>query len=222
MSETETHDQEEQHEPTPDEAEPVTHEPTPDEADEHEADEDEQQPEAVAPKSEKEIEKALKAVERAGTTYRNAVSRAMGEDAQQLVPCPRCNAPAAGLIFDPKLVAVDDDTREATLASLGLGAENEPPLREAEGVEMCPRCDGHGQLKYPTRNVHVQTQMCPRCGGQGYVNKDEPQQQPVIQFPTPQTAPNTIAAWTPDAMPDSWGRPVGHPHYGQTPASINT
>lgn len=217
----------EAHEPVPDEAddapvdEPGQSDDETAEAEEHEHEQAEQeQQEASQPKSEKDIERALKAVERAGTTYRNAIGRAMGEDAQALLPCPRCNAPVAGMVFPVEVAPVDDETREAVLASIGEGAAAGPPLQDAKGVETCPVCQGHGQLKYPTLNPHVTTQMCPRCGGQGYVNKDEPQAQTNVYTPE---------AWQPAAgatgtndynLPDSWGRPQGHPHYGIAPANV--
>jgi hypothetical protein len=145
------------------------------EADLADAPEPEPEPqEASAPMSEKEIEKALKAVERAGTTYRGAVSRALKEDAQALLPCPRCNAPVAGMVFPPEMAPVDDETRAAVLASIGEGASAAPPLREAEGVVMCDRCDGWGELTYPTRREHTKTQPCPACTGAGYKLAPEP------------------------------------------------
>jgi hypothetical protein len=145
------------------------------EADDSDAPEPEPEPqEASAPASEKEIEKALRAVERAGTTYRNAVDRALREDAQALLPCPRCNAPVAGMIFPPELAPVDDETRASVLASIGEDTEAAPPLREAEGVVMCARCDGWGELTFPTRREHTKKQSCPACNGSGYTLAPEP------------------------------------------------
>jgi rubrerythrin len=219
----------EPHEPIPDEAddEPVD-EPGPSDDDTiedeaHEAEEAAQEPaEASQPKSEKEIEKALKAVERAGTSYRNAISRAMGEDAQALIQCPRCNAPVAGMVFPVEVAPVDDETREAVLASIGEGVAAGPPLQDAKGVETCPTCLGHGQLKYPTLNPHVQTQQCPKCAGQGYITAGSGQENVYSFTPTPPVENATSGTEFASVPSDAWARPFGHPHYGIAPANVGT
>lgn len=217
----------ETHEPIPDEADtPPADEPgqsddeqAEEEEREHEQAENEPQ-EAAAPKSEKEIERALKAVEKAGTTYRNAIGRAMGEDAQALEPCPRCNAPVAGMVFPVEVAPVDDETREAVLASIGEGVAAGPPLQDAKGVETCPVCLGHGELRYPTLKPHTATQACPRCVGSGYITKDEPQPETNVYTPQAWQPTTTTTSGNDYGLPDSWGRPVGHPHYGIAPANV--
>jgi hypothetical protein len=184
------------------------------EADNADAPEPEPEPqEASAPASEKEIEKALRAVERAGTTYRNAVDRALREDAQALLPCPRCNAPVAGMIFPPELAPVDDETRAAVLASIGEGTAAAPPLRKAEGVVMCDRCDGWGELEYPTRRPHVLTQPCQACQGNGYRLAPEPASNvsPIVTT----TATTTSANVSVVPSCDRCGQPgmQGQPHW---------
>lgn len=168
--------------------------PDPDE-DHKEAQDAEPEPEpqeASAPASEKDIEKALKAVERAGTTYRNAIGRALGEDAQNLLPCPRCNAPVAGLVFPPELAPVDDETRAAVLASIGEGAAAVRKLNPAKGVKECPTCGGWGKLAYPTKVPHVQEQTCPACNDTGYVT-DEQAVSNVTPIATTTTSTTTMA-----------------------------
>lgn len=193
---------------------------TADEEEQHErvATEDEREPSEA--QSEKDIEAALKRLERAGTTYRNAVSRAMGETAQDLVECPRCNAPALGLIFPPDQVPVSDEQREAVLASVGMGSARQRQLRPAQGVETCPSCGGEGALEYPTFVEHTKEQQCPKCLGSGYVTKNEPQPNVVNFAPLPAANGQSEQSWQTQGLPDAWGRPAGHQHYNVPPASV--
>jgi len=144
-------------------------EPTDEEADHEDTPaEQEPEPEASAPKSEADVEKATKALTREATAHANRITKIMGEDALSLVPCELCWPLAPGFHFPPEMAPLDDDQKAAVLAAIGMGEDAAPPLRDAEGVRMCDRCDGYGQLRYPTRNEHVKTQMCPACAGQGY------------------------------------------------------
>jgi hypothetical protein len=180
----------------------------------------EPEPESTEAKSEREIDAALKKVERAGTTYRNAVSRAMGEDANALVPCPRCNAPVAGMVFPPEVAPVDDETRDAVLASVGLGAGAARQLRPAKGVKECEACGGEGVLEFPTKVPHTKEQQCVTCQGSGYV-LDQPQNvTPLITtsgpFTPTVTVTQTAAACPICGSPDS----AGKPHYCVPAASV--
>lgn len=150
--------------------------------------------------SEKEIEKATKALEREATAHANRVSRIMGEAAQSLIPCELCAPNIPGFRWPLELAPLDDAQREAVLAAIGQGVEAAPPLKQAVGVRMCDACDGYGQLEYPTRNPHVATQQCPRCAGQGYVSAETPTANvtPIVtsSFGTP-TAPQGASAACP-------------------------
>ena len=175
---------------------------------------------AAPAKSEKEVEKATKALESERNRHAGRVSAIMGEDAPLLQVCPRCWELAPGFIWPLDMGPVSDEQRAAVLESLGMGGTSEPELKMAEGVEECDRCDGYGQLRYPTKIPHVQTQNCPKCSGNGYVMvaSEQPAWTPPpidpAAFQTPQTFP------TNGGQADSWGRPLGHPHYGQNPATV--
>lgn len=175
MSEAETHEQEEPQVtdvPEPDQEPPM---PLPDEAGEHEAGEDDVQPETAQSKSEKEIEKAVKSLQAENTRHKNRVSQIMGEDAQDLVPCPRCVGFADGLIFPPDAAPVDEAQREAVLSSIGLGAEAGGGLVMRPGYIECPDCNGFGEWQNPTKAPHYQKTQCTGCGGQGYRPEVAPQ-----------------------------------------------
>jgi hypothetical protein len=162
-----------------DEAEPVAapHEPTDEEAaehEEHDAEPEPEQQEAAAALSEKEIEKANKLLEKEATAHANRIGKIMGEAAQDLVPCELCWSLTPGFHWPGDAAIQDDAQREAVLLAVGGGLDTAPPLREAEGVVMCDRCDGYGELTYPTRREHTKTQPCPACTGAGYRLAPEP------------------------------------------------
>lgn len=192
------------------------------EAHEHERAQEEPQ-EAAAPKSEKEIDRALKAVEKAGTSYRNAISRAMGEDAQAMEACPRCNAPVAGMIFPPDVAPVDEETRDAVLASLGIGGGGASPLNAAKGVRECDVCDGWGQLVYPTKVPHTETQACPKCNGTGYVLDAQAQATPIFAVQETNTATTPTAPANPPCPVCGMAGMKNLPHFcnPQTSAGVS-
>ena len=146
------------------------------------------------------------------------IERLADEYGQDVTECPVCgNVDLAALI-----VARMSDIPAEGWAMLGasVGAEPEPDHAMAEGVVMCDRCNGFGELDYPTRNPHMARQNCPKCQGNGYTldQAAEPPTAPVFTFPTPQTPPPP--AFAPPGPVDPWGRPTGHPHYGLDPAAV--
>jgi hypothetical protein len=209
-------------------AEPV--EPTEDDADDAEADEDETtaQPEAeptpeqtAAPaKSERDIERDQERLEKEASRHAGRVAEIMGEAAQDLELCARCWPLAPGFHWPLNMAPVSDEQRALVLASLGMGASGEDALPMADGVEECPKCNGYGELRLPTKNPHQQKMTCPQCSGNGYVsNAPEPPPwtppplDPATFTPQPQYGAN-------GGQTDQWGRPQGHPHYGQNPVTV--
>lgn len=136
---------------------------------EHEHGQEQAEPEASAPKSQAEIEKASKLLEKEATAHANRISKILGEDAQELIPCERCWPLTPGFHWSLDAAPVDDAQREAVLASVGLGAGAPRQLRPASGVHECEKCGGWGMLTFPTHVPHVQEQTCPACTGSGYV-----------------------------------------------------
>lgn len=214
------------------EVEPGTEQPVDDDPDqlpvdpdEEEATEEEtaeQSPEAKAApaKSEREIERDQERLEKEASRHAGRVAEIMGEAAQELELCARCWPLAPGFHWPLNVAPVSDEQRAAVLASLGMGASSEPDLPMAEGVEECPKCNGWGELRLPTKNPHQQKMTCPKCSGNGYISTapEPPAWTPPPLDPTAYTTPPTYG--TNGGQSDQWGRPQGHPHYGQNPATV--
>jgi hypothetical protein len=204
--------------------EPVPGEPSTDEEGEaEEAEEAAEQPEtpsaASLPPDAFAIGEALgKKLDQADKTQARAVERIAAEYDQDTVPCPVCERVDIAPRLVAKIAGVPPEGWQQIMA-LG-GTEPEPEHEMAEGVKMCDRCNGYGELDYPTRNPHMSRQNCPACAGNGYVPETQEQQtvvpiQPLPSFPTAQVSGAAVGVGN-----DQWGRPPGHPHYNLDPASV--
>jgi hypothetical protein len=146
------------------------------------------------------------------------VEKLANEYGQDVAECPVCERVDLAALIVAKVRDIPAEGWQQ-LAAVG-GHEPEPEHRMAEGVVMCDRCNGWGDLDYPTRNEHMKRQSCPRCAGNGYVPEQQAEQPsaPVLQLPS---FPSTPGPPTPQYTPhDPWGRPQGHPHYGLDPAAV--
>jgi hypothetical protein len=204
--------------------EPAPGEPqTDEEGEEAEADEQGEQPEtpsaASLPPDAFAIGEALgKKLDQADKSQARAVERIASEFEQDTVPCPICERVDIAPRLVAKIAGVPAEGWQQIMA-LG-GTEPEPEHAMAEGVAMCDRCNGYGELDYPTRNPHMTRQSCPKCTGNGYtLEAQEPQTvvpiQPMPSFPAPATGSVGYGGGN-----DQWGRPPGHPHYNLDPASV--
>jgi hypothetical protein len=173
MSEPVTPEKEAEEEETPSVELPVPAEVSEEEEAEHEHEQEQTDPEASAPKSEAEIEKASKLLVKEATAHANRISKILGEDAQDLIPCERCWPLTPGFHWSLDAAPVDDAQREAVLASVGLGSGAERQLLPAKGVRECDTCNGWGKLAYPGKVDHTKEQNCPVCIGTGYVSVPE-------------------------------------------------
>jgi hypothetical protein len=97
---------------------------------------------------------------------------------------------------------------------------DEPDYKAATDKETCAECDGWGQVLTGSKTAGGKLWQCARCGGSGFIVKGQPGPAPTY-FPEQPAVPN--AAPMPEAtvgVPDAWGRPAGHPHWGVSPANV--
>lgn len=183
-------------------------EPAPDEPESHE-------PEALAAIGPDEIAKA----ERARSAYRKKIGDILGAESVEH-ECLLC----AGLGYLPALpppgvtfTIVETEEGPALLAD---EPRTEPPYRTSEVTETCVACDGYGLVLTGSKTEGGRLWQCSVCNGSGHT--------PVAgaaSVPSPvamATAPPPIASVPPmpDGVPDAWGRPSGHQHWGVPPAAI--
>jgi len=152
-----------------------------------------------------DAERMGKALEKANTTYRNALGRIDGLEFDAFAECEKCN----GMGFVPP------------------NLEPAPDVLDAPDKVRCHGCNGWGVQATPSLAATHDFEQCITCTGNGWVIKAIEAAQPVYpihNIPPIQTAP---AGYTSDAngLPpqpttDAWQRPVGHPHFGVPPASL--
>jgi hypothetical protein len=196
--------------------EPTPEEPTPEE--EQESEEEVAGEPGEAPQEEEATEgeqtRALgMALDRERKLHAKRLGAILGDNATETMLCPLCGDGLMGYLHPGSVFELTDENREAALAFLGAPAPGH--LKPAEGVVECSRCDGWGQLEYPTKVEHVQTQSCPRCAGQGYVNAEQTAdsrvEHAISQLAAPPQAANGAGACPTCGQPGM----AGQPHYCQ-------
>lgn len=163
-----------------------------------------------------DYERAQKQIEAESKRHAKRVAEIMGDAFADVHDCPLCQIPGFVFPFQPG-TPMDEDRRLAVEAYFGATAQ---PLNLDENKERCPTCDGWGKLRTPSRNPVHQEVVCDACGALGWVQKSA-RVQPVAQPGSLLSAvPNGGGGAEDVTMPDLWGRPFGHPHYGMHPAAI--
>lgn len=227
-------------EPQPDEtpdapAAPAPDEPAaPDAGDDEDADtqptapdEGEPDPAAAEPSApgavnERELEKMFKRVETANASYARKIGEILGDEAAVLEVCPRCSDPFIGLIWPPAMKRVDDERRNAVLAS--VGAEPEEVTMHDPYSRRCDTCDGAGRVLTGSRVNREKTIKCFECKGSGWLAVGDERRADAARGATDAThAAQAPAAngsrdeYEPAPDTDLWGRPANHPDYGMHP-----
>jgi hypothetical protein len=187
---------------TPAEPEPGD-EPTEDEEPE-DATPSEQPDEPEAPPepqgmSEKELEKAMKQIEKLREHVANRLGTIMGEDSQLLEACPVCGDSYPGHIFPPDVAPPDDATVAAVRRYIGMPDADQ--FQQHPDFKTCEECNGLAEVLTGSLRPGYMTQACPGCNGLGY--KEATTQRVLAQGngqsePAPVMTGPTVA---PSAMP---------------------
>jgi len=116
-------------------------------------------------KSQKEIEKGLRALEREAQRHAKRVAEIMEEDAQHLVLCELC----APLIPGFRWPQVPEDQRAAVM--LAIGFDPKPDLLTDKRAHACPDCNGYGLVATGSKVQGQDALACIDCGGSGWVGE---------------------------------------------------
>lgn len=130
--------------------------------------------------------------------------------------CPLCEG--HGMIF-PELPEPENTARRVAI-SMALGGDGEPEYETAADREECPDCKGWGEVLTGSKRRENRTGQCFRCNGTGFVTR-QAEVSPLFTPPPVPVAAQPFGAGPPNGGPrDAWDRPMGHPHFGQPPATV--
>ena len=175
--------------------------------------------------SEQEMEKILEKIDRSATTFRNRVSDLLGEQAQDLSPCPLCSDGIMGHLFPYEWITPTNDTQARLLEVLRTPAE--PEYVQAPYTRTCQVCNGWGKLLSGSKLADKTRITCKACHGTGFMGDEAPASNGAVD----QTAAlyDTPADEKPLAGGDNdiWGSPrilddgQENPNYGKMPQYKN-
>lgn len=199
--------------------EPEGPEPEPEPTDEPPSDDDDDLvPETQPPADLAAIEAAYKKIETKASSYAKAQLAQLEDTGAPWQPCPCCQVPGFVMPFQE----FSDDDQERRLAIMSYLGEGVPTYVDAPDVEACEACDALGMVKTGSKAPGHETKLCATCGGNGYCPKGTQHAAPTGQLAAVPAANGAELSVVPDGVPDVWGRPQGHPHYGQVPALVGT
>jgi hypothetical protein len=166
--------------------------------------------------TEVEAEREFKKLEKLATTYLPkalAITERLGMPVEM---CPLCTFP--GLAIPRQAHEVTSDVEAAVLGLIGKAQA--PDFRASGEYERCTACDGWGDVLTGAQKEISRTAMCNACGGKGYKAVVQPFVSTIS--PPPNGFPGADVAYQPlpQGIPDAWGRPAGHPHWGRDPREI--
>lgn len=177
---------------------------------------------ASGAQTERDVEKAAKALGKEAEKHAAAVSRIMGEDALGLVLCEACEPGIPGFHWPASLLPTDDP-RRPLYEMLSMGEDGS--LAHPERYSQCAYCKGYGKVLTGSRETLTATITCPECKGAGYFDRNANRPTPPPDAPASTGNGATATPEAPAPTEDFVGRPVGHPNYGKlsqylTPAEL--
>ena len=153
-------------ETVPEPSEPET-EDEPAEPAEPDEEEPAAEPQSAAPKSDKEMEKVFRDLDKLRKDVAGRVGRIMGDEAVQLMDCPLCAAVAPGYMWPPDVAPLHEE--QVTALRLLLNMPVATDYLQSEAFEACPKCDGLGRVRTGSKVQNYEIAECPRCFSKGYV-----------------------------------------------------
>ena len=171
-------------------------------------------PPAAPPMS---MEKQIKAMGNESARHEKRVREILGEGHEDWTDCPLCPIPGFVPPFDSE--GPDADAIRGAVAAYFDGGEL--PYPESTESEVCPTCEGWGQVKTGSKAPNHAAKICTPCGGNGWVMK-QTNTNAAAYVPVP----GEVTVYPqPDAngqgAPDVFGRPWGHRDYGVLPSLVN-
>ena len=192
--------------------------------DDPEAEEDEETPEepsqedSASPQTQKEIEAAVRKLEKHQETNYNRIVAILGDAADDLAPCALCNHPALGDGRTPGWraeVIPNDVVVQRVRQAIGLADYSD--YAKATHARECDDCRGRGNVLSGSKVPGKEAVQCPRCKGNGFVHiGGTPTPVEPVSAPTNGDVVFT-ADTTPPSETDPWGRLPTDPLFGVMP-----
>ena len=153
----------------PEASEPLEETPPDEPAETEEPDEGEptEEPEAVAVKSDKEMEKVFRDLDRLRKDVAGRVGRIMGDDATLLMECPLCAPVAPGYLWPQDVAPLAEEQVAALRMMLNMPVATD--YVQSDAFEACPKCEGMGRVRTGSKVHNHDIAECPRCFAKGYV-----------------------------------------------------
>lgn len=118
-------------------------------------------------RTEKELEKAYKAIAKLRETVASRLGQIMDGDEVGLIECPLCASFAPGWIWPPDVVPLEAEYVHKTRAVIGM--PDVSGYKTSTAYVMCDVCDGLGSVLTGSKVPGREAANCPKCGTNGYV-----------------------------------------------------
>jgi hypothetical protein len=168
------------------------------------------------PVTEARLKKIGKAIEGEDTRHEKRLREIYGDLWGERETCPLCLQ--EGFVSAVGAGEFDPEQRMAVLSVMGDTAA--PTFEQNPKLHTCEQCKGQGMLATGSKRDGFTDRACFKCDGNGFIDSEVEQAMRGIQtYPPPAAAP--VPANGPALVnSDTWGRPFGHPHWGQDPANV--
>lgn len=116
--------------------------------------------------TQQEVERALKQIDTAATTYAKKVLSVIPEGVAHLEPCPLCSDTIPAFVDLDRAGRLPEDQKQAVMIYLGYAREQE--YEPDPSTENCSVCKGKGKTATGSLVPGNDTRRCTNCQGFGY------------------------------------------------------